>query len=99
MFKVPVCIRCRKKVWPPSSICPSCYSKTELKKIDRKGVLVEFATSHVRGHEGMFGIVEMDGFRLVGSFGKTKLVQGMQVRMVDCGVRDGTPYYLFAPEK
>ncbi len=76
-----------------------CYSKTALKKVDTKGVLIEFATSHVRGHEGTFGIVKMDGFRLVGSFNNTELSVGIRVRMVKCGVRDGTPYYFFAPEK
>jgi uncharacterized OB-fold protein len=99
VFKVPVCTRCDKKVWPPSTTCPACYSKTALKKVGRKGVLVEFATSHVTGHEGTFGIVEMDGFRLVGSFDSADLEEGMKVRMGDCGVRDGAPYYFFAPER
>ncbi|HEX9677556.1 hypothetical protein [Nitrososphaera sp.] len=99
VFRVPVCTRCGKKAWPPSSTCASCYSKTALKKVGSTGVLVEFAASHLRGHEGIFGIVEMDGFRLVGSFESTELAEGMQVRMVDCGMRDGTPCYLFAPDK
>lgn len=55
--------------------------------------------SHLRGHEGIFGIVQMDGFRLVGSFENAELAQGISVRMVECGMRDGAPYYLFAPEK
>lgn len=62
-------------------------------------MLVEFATSHVRGHEGMFGIVQMDGFRLVGSFESAELAQGISVRMIECGMKDDAPYYLFAPEK
>ena len=62
-------------------------------------MLVEFATSHVRGHEGVFGIVQMDGFRLVGSFESADLVEGISVRMIECGMKDGAPYYLFAPEK
>lgn len=70
-----------------------------LKKVSTKGVLVEFAMSHLRGHEGIFGIVQMDGFRLVGSFENAELAQGISVRMVECGMRDGAPYYLFAPEK
>lgn len=97
-FRVPVCTRCGKKAWPPSSTCPICYSKTALRKVSGSGVLVEFASSHVRGREGLFGIVEMDGFRLVGSFHTAELVEGMRVRMVACGKKDGAPYYLFAPE-
>lgn len=73
-----------------------CYSKTALKKVSGRGVLVEFAASYVRGHEGIFGIIEMDGFRLVGSFDSVELAEGMKVGMIGCGVRDGTPYYLFA---
>lgn len=96
---MPVCTRCGKKAWPPSPTCSACYSKTVLKQVDKKGVLIEFAASHVRGHEGTFGIVQMDGFRLVGSFGSAKLEEGMRVRMVDCGIRNGTPYYCFAPAR
>lgn len=76
-----------------------CHSKTTLKKVKSKGVLVEFAISYVRGHEGVFGIVQMDGFRLVGSFNSAGLVPGIRVRMVDCGMKDETPYFLFVPEK
>lgn len=97
-FRVPVCTRCGKKAWPPSSTCPICYSTTALRKVSDRGVLVEFASSHMRGWEGLFGIVEMDGFRLVGSFQTTELAEGMKVRMVACGKKDGAPYYLFAPE-
>jgi uncharacterized OB-fold protein len=99
IFKVPVCKKCKKKAWPPSSTCPACYSFTALQQVDRKGVIIEFGTSHVNGHEGIFGIVEMAGFRLVGSFDSPKLSEGMLVRMMDCGMRDDIPYYLFAPEK
>jgi uncharacterized OB-fold protein len=71
--------------------------------VNPHGVLVEFSRSHVRNHEGAFGIVEMaDGFRLVGSFlgdyDEAKLEEGMQVKMVRCGTRpDGAPFYEFAP--
>lgn len=94
-----MCKKCGKKAWPPSPTCPECYSKTALKKVSSRGVLVEFAASHVRGREGIFGIVQMDGFRLVGSFENAELAQGISVRMVECGIKDDTPYYLFASEK
>lgn len=95
---VPVCTSCGKKAWPPSARCPSCLSKTRFAKVATAGTLVEFAASHVRGREGTFGIVEMDGFRLVGSIGDAKLREGMKVKMSKCGVGpDGTPYYHFEP--
>jgi hypothetical protein len=69
-----------------------------LRKVSDRGVLVEFAPSHVKGREGFFGIVEMDGFRLVGSFLTAELAEGLKVRMVACGKKNGAPYYLFDPE-
>jgi uncharacterized OB-fold protein len=98
-FTIPVCTKCGKKAWPPSACCPSCFSKTALKKAARTGVLVEFARSNVKGHEGTFGMVRMDGFILVGSFDNVELKKGMKVRMDWCGINDGTPFYHFVPEK
>lgn len=98
-FAVPVCTKCGKKAWPPSGTCSSCFSKTTLKKTTRLGELVEFSRSHVRGYEGVFGIVKMDGFTLVGSFDNTNLKKGMKVRMDRCGMSNGTPFYHFLPEK
>lgn len=95
---VPVCTSCRKKAWPPSARCPSCLSTTRFAKVGTAGTLVEFAASHFKDRKGAFGIVEMDGFRLVGSLGDAKLAEGMKVRMTKCGVEpDGTPYYHFQP--
>ena len=60
------------------------------------GVLEELATSHVSGHEGAFGIVKMDGFRVVGSL-DGQLHKGEKVRMTECGVgSDGSPFYRFS---
>ncbi len=98
-FLVPVCTGCGKKSWPPSATCPSCYEKTKLKNTARTGTLIEFARSRVRGHEGAFGIVQMDGFILVGSFDDVKLRKGMKVRMDRCGMNESTPFYHFIPEK
>ncbi|MGI0038782.1 MAG: Zn-ribbon domain-containing OB-fold protein [Nitrososphaera sp.] len=98
VFVVPVCMSCLKKAWPPSARCPSCLSKTRFTKVATIGTLVEFAASHVKDREGVFGIVEMDGFRLVGSIGGANLKEGMEVGMSKCGIGpDGTPYYHFQP--
>lgn len=100
-FTVPVCTLCGKKAWPPAAHCPSCLAQTKLKRQELDGTLEEFARSHISGHEGVFGIVKMDGFRLVGSFDDgARLRRGAKVRMAGCGVRpDGTPFYRFAPAK
>jgi hypothetical protein len=56
--------------------------------------------SSLRGMEGCYGLVEMSGIKLIGSFDAVELKDGLKVRMVRCGVRpDGIPYYFFAPIK
>ena len=66
--------------------------------METNGTLLEFTSSHVKGKEGVFGVVEMSGIKLIGSFGSDQLKEGMKVRMTKCGVRpDGTAFYSFAP--
>lgn len=97
-FWAPVCASCGRRAWPPSQLCPQCLSKTSLKKVETTGTLLEFTTSHVKGKEGVFGVIEMSGIRLIGSFVSDQLKEGMKVRMTKCGVRpDGTAFYAFAP--
>src|SRR5688572_30554911 len=62
-FRMPVCNSCGSKAWPPSSRCPHCLSKTSLKKIETTGTLIEFTSSHVKGKEGVFGLVDMSGIK------------------------------------
>ena len=79
--------------------CPFCFAETSLELAGRNGKLEELATSHVSGHEGTFGIVRMDGFRLVGSL-DGELHKGAKVKMTQCGVRpDGFPFYRFSAAK
>lgn len=62
------------------------------------GTLIEFSSSHIKGREGAFGLVEMAGIRLVASFGDQQLKEGMKVKMSGCGIKpDGTAFYFFAP--
>ena len=97
---MPTCISCGSKAWPPSHRCPRCLSKTSLKKIETTGILLEFANSHVKGKEGIFGLVEMSGIKLVGSFDTSLLKEGMKVRMKECRVGpDGAAFYHFTPTK
>lgn len=99
-FRMPVCQSCGSMAWPPSHRCPHCLRKTSLKKIETTGTLIEFTSSHVKGKEGVFGLVEMSGIRLVGSFGNQQLKEGMKVRMTECGVKpDGTVFYSFVPAR
>jgi hypothetical protein len=46
--------------------------------------------------EGTFGLIEMSGIKLIGSFDTSDLREGLKVRMVSCGVKeDGTTFYFF----
>jgi hypothetical protein len=62
--------------------------------------LVYFTQSYLKGMEGCYGLVEMSGIKLIGSFDTLGLREGSKVKMVRCGVRpDGAPYYFFEPIK
>ena len=99
-FKVPTCTACDYKTWPPTYRCPRCLSKTSLKKIEVTGTLLEFTRSHVKGSEGIYGMIEIMGIKLVGSLQSASLKEGMKVRMSNCEVRgDGTASYSFEPAR
>jgi uncharacterized OB-fold protein len=97
-FKMPVCTSCGSIAWPPSHRCPNCLSRTSLKKMETTGTLIEFTRSHIKDREGVFGLIEMSGIKLVGSFADPRLKEGMKVKMTRCGVGpNGTVFYSFAP--
>jgi uncharacterized protein len=97
-FRLPICTSCKAKVWPPSYYCPRCLSKTSLQIIDTNGILLYFTMSYLKGMEGCYGLVEMSGIKLIGRFDELELKDGLEVKMVRCGVSsDGTPYYIFEP--
>jgi uncharacterized OB-fold protein len=94
-FKIPVCILCKNKIWPPSYYCPSCLSNKTI--ILRKVRANEFADSFIKDKEGVYGLVEISGIKIIGSFDFKDLKEGMKVRMSRCGInQDGTPFYVFA---
>jgi len=99
-FRLPLCVSCGVIAWPPSQRCPQCLSRTLLRRVETTGILLEFTSSHIKGKEGIFGVVEISGIRLVGSFSKAQLKEGMKVRMTKCGIKlDGTVFYRFEPAR
>ncbi len=97
-FKIAFCNTCSKKVWPPSYFCSNCFTKTELKKFETVGTVLEFTTSHVNNSRGTFGIVDLAGIRIVGAICGELLYEGIEVRMTSCGINsDGSVYYDFEP--
>ena len=60
------------------------------------GILLEFAQSYVKGKEGVFGLVEISGIKIMGSLDPIQLKEGIKVKMSKCGLRtDGTAFYHF----
>jgi uncharacterized OB-fold protein len=97
-FRIPTCVSCHAIAWPPSANCPRCLSRTQLRKSASTGTLLEFSRSHVAGKEGVFGLVRMGDIRVIGSFDNRPLVEGMKVKMTECGLHDdGRAYYRFEP--
>jgi uncharacterized protein len=94
-FRVAICTRCSKKIWPPTKFCCYCFSKTRFKKMKAIGTVIEYTTSHVDGKEERFGVVDIEGIKLIGSL-SSSLTTGMKVRMVECGIREnGFAFYHF----
>ncbi|MFL6339212.1 MAG: hypothetical protein ACJ718_08935 [Nitrososphaeraceae archaeon] len=99
-FRIPVCNLCKKKLWPPCQYCSSCFSKADLKRVIKKGILIEFTKSYLENTEVIFGVVEVCGIRLMGRlFPRSKeLRNGMQVCMTECGINSaGRIFYNFEP--
>jgi uncharacterized OB-fold protein len=97
-FRIPICTSCKKKVWPPSRNCKSCFRKTELKSVIKEGTLLEFTTSYIGNTEVIFGAVEIYGIRLMGCLTPTtkEFQKGMKVRMTGCGINtEGATFYNF----
>ena len=97
-FEVPRCNSCNTKVWPPCHYCPQCHSGTALEAIETIGTLLEFTNSSIGAIQGTFGLVDMSGIKLLGSFNTSDLREGQKVKMVRCGINsDGATFYSFEP--
>ena len=97
-FEVPRCTSCNTKVWPPCHYCPQCQSRTALEAIETVGTLLEFTNSSIEGMQGTFGLIDMSGIKLLGSFNTSELREGQKVKMVRCGINsDGGTFYAFEP--
>jgi hypothetical protein len=72
-------------------VCASCK-----KKIWPPSRYCPECLSYLKNIEGMFGIVDLSGIRLVGSIFGRPLRHGMEVTMIKCGINsDGSIFYHF----
>ncbi len=94
-FMLVRCNSCSSIVWPPNIVCSRCLSK-DLEWVNSRpvGKVVALSRSHVSSGE-TFAMVELDnGIELFASI-EGYAEEGSRVEMVECGVRDGKPYYIF----
>jgi uncharacterized protein len=96
-FRVPVCDKCRTKIWPPSNICSNCFSeKIRMSQLDLTGRLIEYSQSFI-GETKNLGLVEMSGIRIIGSLNQGNMSPGSPVKLTKCGLdKDNSPYYEFS---
>jgi uncharacterized OB-fold protein len=96
-FRIPICLNCNSKVWPPANICNNCYSKKiRMSELESKGLLIEHASSHI-GNSEKLGLVEISGIRLIGILSEKDLNPGSIVILTKCGLdKDNSPYYEFS---
>ena len=97
-FVIPYCSRCGSPVWPPIEKCYNCTFKVKLKRIKApQGHLIEHTTAYTICGPVMFGVIDIDGIKLVGSLRPSIMPQvGMSVKIVNCGLSsDYTPFYEF----
>ena len=84
-----------KKCGLPRNFVAIVFAQQDLKKIETTGTLIEFTTSHIYGKEDLYGVVDMEGIKLIGSL-SANVTTGMKVRMVKCGIREnGCLFYHF----
>lgn len=57
---------------------------------------MEFANSHIKNREGIFGVINIDGIRIIGGLKIENPYAGMKIKLSVCGLhKDGSPYYDF----
>ena len=96
-FRIPICLNCDSKIWPPANICSNCYSgKIRMSKLDPRGRLIEHSLSHIDSTEKL-GVVEISGIRIIGILSEGNLNPGSAVKLTKCGLdKDNSPYYEFS---
>ena len=96
-LRIPICLNCNLKIWPPANICSNCYSgKIKMSRVESRGRLIEYSSSFI-GTTKMLGLVEIAGIRLIGILRQRNLEPGSTVKLTKCGLRkDNSPYYEFS---
>lgn len=96
-FRIPICLKCDLKIWPPANVCSNCYSREiRMSKLESRGRLIEHSFSHIDNTKKL-GLVEISGIRIIGILSEGNLNPGSAVKLTKCGLdKDNSPYYEFS---
>jgi uncharacterized OB-fold protein len=95
-FRIPACIQCHRIVWPPSQFCSVCLGGVRSRRVRQKGIIIEFTYSHIGSTQGIVGLIELCGVRLLGSIFGKPVRRGGKVKMTSCGITpEGAVFYNF----
>lgn len=90
IFVIPECLRCKEVIWPPSDYCNQCFGKSNWKKFDGVGTIIEFS----KNKDGFFCLVEFEKkIKIVGTIkNNSKLPEiDNKVKIKNCKI-DGKNY-------
>ena len=94
IFQIPYCEKCNDTIWQPNEICPICFNKSEWKKSNNIGKIIEFS----KKDSTYFGLVEIDhGIRIMGEISSTLIPKTGQSVTMNVSF-DSKPNYSFIVE-
>ena len=85
------CLKCNKRVWPPSDFCNSCFGNVVWTPMKKTAKLVEFSCNK----DDVFCIVEFEGnIRVMGTIENAKNLKiGQFLTLVKCDY-EGTEKFI-----
>lgn len=94
IFQISYCEKCNYTIWLPNEICPICFNKSEWKKSNNIGKIIEFS----KKDSTYFGLVEIDhGIRIMGEISSTSIPKTGQSVTMNVSF-DSKPNYSFIVE-
>ena len=92
-FSVTYCHNCNVVIWPHSSFCNRCFSKTQLVRHTTCGTLLEYSSQNGI----LFCVCQLGDIHIMGRL-LSQCKEGSPVRMSRCGMNDGVPFFEFVPQ-
>ncbi|WP_436317315.1 Zn-ribbon domain-containing OB-fold protein [Variovorax sp. LjRoot84] len=101
LFACSHCPACGFNNFPPSDVCPQCWSRNlQVKELSRTGVLYSFSSQLLEGEKHFVGYVDLpEGVRVFGRLTGNEPQQpscGIPVRFSSVQPASGRPSFVFA---